>query len=101
MKLVAMEKPEQNRAVFDPWTVVHFASGLAAGLVGMRRDWSISAAIAYEVAEQYAERQRWGQDFFETSRHESLSNAAADVAIFALGHWLGEAWNATGSRRPT
>lgn len=97
MKLVATEKPEQNRAVVDPWTVVHFASGLAAGLMGIRRDWSISAAIAYELAEQYAERQGWGQDLFETSRHESLPNAAADVVVFVLGHWLGEAWNGTGS----
>lgn len=99
MKLVATAKPEQNRALLDPWTVVHFASGLATGLVGVRRDWSLSAAVAYELVEQYAERQRWGQEFFETSFHESVPNAAMDVAVFALGHWLGEVWNGTeGSR---
>lgn len=97
MKLVATMKPHQNRAVLDPWTVVHFASGLAAGLMGLRRDWSISASVAYEVVEQFAERQGWGQDLFETSRHESFPNAAADVAVFALGHWLGERWNGTDS----
>jgi hypothetical protein len=33
MRIVATEKAHQNRAVVDPWTVVHFASGLALGLV--------------------------------------------------------------------
>ncbi|MEX2466136.1 MAG: hypothetical protein WD995_04455 [Gemmatimonadota bacterium] len=96
MKLVATEKREQNRALVDPWTAVHLAAGLAAGLVGVRRDVSLSTAVAYEVVEQYVERQGWGQEFFQTSRHESLSNAVIDVAAFALGHWLGEAWNGSG-----
>ena len=97
MKLVATEKRQQNRAMIDPWTLVHFASGLAAGLMGTRREWAIAAAVAYELAEQYAERQRWGQELFETSRHESVPNAVADVVVFAAGHWVGTAWNETGS----
>ena len=95
MKLVATAKLEQNRAPLDPWTVVHFASGLAAGLVGMRRDWSISAAVTYEVVEQYVERQRWGREFFDTTVQECVPNAVADIAVFALGHWLGCRWNET------
>ena len=98
MKLVATRKGEQNRAVVDPWTVVHFATGLAAGLVEMPRDWALAAAVAYELAEQYAERQDWGQDFFETSRAEALPNATMDLAAFALGHWMGELWNGTPRR---
>ena len=95
MKLVATKKGEQNRAIVDPWTVVHFAAGLAAGLVEMPREWALTAAVAYELAEQYAERQNWGQELFETSREESVPNAAMDLAAFAAGHLLGELWNGT------
>ena len=98
MKLVAPKTGEQNRAIADPWTVVHFAAGLAAGLVEMPREWALTAAVAYELAEQYAERQDWGQEFFETSREESVPNAAMDLAAFAVGHWLGELWNGTPRR---
>lgn len=96
MKLIATKKGEQNRSVLDPWTVVHFAAGLAAGLVRFPRDWAIASAVAYELAEQYAERREWGQEFFETRRPESVPNAVIDVAVFMIGHRLGEAWNDTG-----
>ena len=36
MNLVARRKSEQNKAVLDPWTVVHLAVGLAAGLMSFR-----------------------------------------------------------------
>jgi len=95
LKVVATKKAEQNRAMLDPWTFVHLASGLAAGLMGIRRDHAVAAAVLYEVVEQYMERQGWGQDFFETTRPEEMSNAVLDVLAFALGHRLGEAWNDT------
>lgn len=94
MKLVATRKDEQNQAALDPWTVVHFASGLAAGLVGVPRAVSFPAAVLYEVVEQYAERTPAGQDFFEAAGPERLPNVAVDLAVFALGQWLGERWNA-------
>mgnify|MGYP006908254956 CR=1 FL=1 len=93
MKLVATRKSEQNRALLDPWTVVHFASGLALGLVSARRDVSMGAAVAYEFAEQWAERNRLGQELFDVSGPESAMNAVVDVAVFALGHRLGTLWN--------
>lgn len=31
-QIVATHRSEQNLAMIDPWTVVHFSSGLAAGL---------------------------------------------------------------------
>ena len=98
MKLVATRKAEQNRAVVDPWTVVHFATGLAAGLVQMPRAWAVTAAVAYELAEQYAERRDWGQEFFETSQEESIPNATMDLVVFAAGHYLAELWNGTSRR---
>lgn len=95
MKLIATKKKEQNSSVLDPWTVVHFAAGLAAGLVNLPRDWAIAGAVAYELAEQYAEREEWGQELFETRRPESVPNAVIDVAVFMVGHRLGQAWNDT------
>lgn len=95
MKLLATRKAHQNRAALDPWTVVHFGTGLALGLIDIPARHALGLSVAYEVAEQYIEREDWGQEFFETSRPESLANAAVDVAVFGLGLWLGRRWNRT------
>lgn len=95
MKIVATRKPEQNRAVLDPWTVVHLAAGLAAGLMAVPLSRAMSAAIAYEVVEQWLERSPWGQELFETHGPEILPNALADTAVFLAGHRLGDLWNRT------
>jgi hypothetical protein len=96
--VLATEKAHQNRAVVDPWTAVHFSSGLAAGLMDLSLEACLAAALAYEAAEQVVERQKWGKELFKTSRPESLLNAGMDMAAFALGHWLGGLWNRTGRR---
>ncbi len=96
MKIVATRKQEQNRAVLDPWTTVHFASGLALGLVNVPVHWAAAASVLYELSEQGFERKEWGRRFFVTSGPETLSNAFADTGVFLLGHWLGRAWNRTG-----
>lgn len=83
MKIVATKKSEQNQAILDPWSIVHFATGLGA-------------AIAYEFVEQGVERQEVGQELFESSGPESVGNAIADVVLFAAGHALGRLWNSTG-----
>lgn len=93
MKLLATRKTDQNEAVVDPWTVVHFSSGLALGLIDLSLRKALPAAIAYELLEQVLERREVGQKLFVTSGPESLSNAVMDTAVFALGHWLGQNWN--------
>jgi hypothetical protein len=98
-QLLARAKPDQNRAVVDPWTVVHLATGLASGLMALPFGWCVAAAACYEVFEQRAERQRWGRRLFESRGPESPWNAVADVVAFAAGHWLGKRWNATEPRR--
>lgn len=102
MRWIARSKREQNRAAVDPWTAIHFASGLAAGLVEMPYRWLLALALAYEAVEQVVERRDFGKRFFETSGPESLSNALVDLAAVTLGHQLGRAWNKTGalSRSP-
>jgi hypothetical protein len=99
VQVLATEKAHQNRAVVDPWTAVHFSTGLALGLMDFPLEECLGAALGYEVAEQFVERQKWGKEFFNTSRPETLLNASMDMAAFALGHWLGGLWNRTGQRR--
>lgn len=96
MKLVALRKSEQNQAAIDPWTVVHFGTGLAAGLTETPLRWAMLAAVAYEVIEQYAERRDDVQKLFRISGAERLPNVAVDLVVFAAGHWLGKAWNRSG-----
>lgn len=96
MKLVATKKAEQNRAAVDPWTVVHFAAGLAAGLVDVPLRIALPLSVLYELLEYRAESEEVGQELFETSGPEVIPNAVVDVVVFAAGHELGRRWNATG-----
>lgn len=95
MKIVATQKAEQNKAVVDPWTLVHFASGLALGLVNAPLRWWLPVATAYEVAERFLEESDVGQEFFDTSGPEVVPNAVLDLVVFAAGHQLGRLWNRT------
>jgi hypothetical protein len=95
MKLIATRKSEQNRTALDPWTAVHLSWGLALGLMGVPLRRALTAAVAYEVAEQVFERRDWGQALFVTSGPETLTNALVDTAVFVVGHTLGTGWNAT------
>ena len=95
MRLVATRKAEQNAAVLDPWTVVHFSTGLALGLVRFPFAHSITAAVVYEALEQVIERHEQGQELFDTKRPEIPLNAVVDVIAFLAGHRLGSIWNDT------
>ncbi len=95
MKLIATGKPDQNSTVVDPWTLVHFSAGLALGLINAPLKWSLAAAVAYEVVEQYIERSEEGKEFFDTAGPEIVPNAILDLAVFAAGHQLGQMWNRT------
>lgn len=95
MKLVATSKTEQNKAVLDPWTVVHFAAGLASGLVEAPLRVTLPLAVLYELVEHRLELSDFGKDLFETSGPEAIPNALVDVAVFAAGHELGRRWNRT------
>lgn len=96
MKFVAINKRDQNEAWFDPWSVVHGATGLAFGLTGVPFWWTFGAAIAWDVFEQMLERSEAGQKFFRTSGPESWGNVASDTALFLGGWWLGQKYNSTG-----
>ena len=95
MKILATEKREQNQAVVDPWTVVHFGIGLALGLMNAPLRASLAAAVVYEIVEQYVERSEAGQELFDTSGPEVVPNAIIDLVVLAAGHQLGKMWNET------
>ena len=95
MSFIATRKSEQNRKSIDPWTAVHLSAGLALGLMNVPLRWALSAAVAYELAEQVFERSESGQEFFQTSGPEVAPNSVVDAVVFAVGHWLGRKWNET------
>jgi hypothetical protein len=95
MKVVATEKRHQNHAIVDPWTVVHFALGLALGLMNAPIRSAVAGATVYELVEQYLERHEVGKELFDTKGPESIPNAILDLAVFAAGHQLGQMWNRT------
>lgn len=96
MRVLARRKAHQNRAILDPWSVVHFGAGLASGLVDVPLHLALPVAVLYELAEHHLESHEVGRDLFETSGPEAIPNAVVDVAIFAVGHELGRRWNRTG-----
>lgn len=93
MKLIATSKSDQNIAAVDPWTAVHFGGGVALGLVGAPLPLVVLGAVAYEVAEQIAERNKSAQSFFGTSGPERPVNAVVDVAVLLGGWWLARRYN--------
>lgn len=95
MKLIATNKTEQSQALLDPWSAVHAAAGLAFGLMRVSLLPATSAAIAYEVVEQIAQRSKPVQTFFAASGPEVPENAVVDVLVFMAGWWLGKKWNDT------
>jgi len=96
MNLIATSKAEQNESLVDPWTLVHFAAGLAVGLMGFSAAAAVTGAIAYEVIEQPLERAEFGKNLFNVSKPETLGNQVVDVFVFAAGHAAGQAWNNSG-----
>jgi hypothetical protein len=98
VKLFAFHHEDQNYAVFDPWSLIHLTSGMFAGLVGVGPVLSMSAAIGYDVFEQLAEREPWGQQIFRTPGSENWENILADLGLFALGWYLGHRYHETPPR---
>lgn len=88
--LVARSKAKQNVAIFDPWSFVHLAAGLAAGLINTPRPIALGAAIGFELIEPTL-----STDFFQVSGPETALNATADVLVFLAGLELGYRWNQT------
>jgi len=93
MSLVARNKSEQNNAAIDPWTAVHLATGLGAGLMDLPLKPVMVAGALYEILEQVLESKP--DNIFNVSGPEILSNVAVDMLVLWAGWHLGQRWNAT------
>ena len=94
-QLIAFRKSQQNQALLDPWSVVHFGVGLAVGLMGIRMKPAVVGAVLYEFAEAPFEKAGFGKTIFNVSKPETVGNAVLDVLVFALGVRAGHRFNAT------
>lgn len=95
MRLVARNKSEQEISAIDPWTVVHFGSGLAMGLLDLSFGTAAALNVGYEVVENVAQRADVGQRFFGVSTPEHPVNALTDIVVVMAGWYLGRRWNET------
>jgi len=93
MSLVASNKSEEDLTAIDPWTAVHLASGLGAGLMGWPLKPVLAAGVIYEVLEQGIQSKPY--NIFGNSGPEVLSNVAVDIFALWAGWHLGQRWNAT------
>lgn len=81
---VATSYEEQGKSAVDPWTAVNMAVGLAAGLSGAPWKSSLLLVSFYELLKH--------RPIGRTLKlsQESQANSAVDLAVFALGWWLGD-----------
>lgn len=96
MKIVALHKEDQDRAIFDPWTVVHFATGLGLGLLDINFYLTMGASVLHELLELRPETMK-----FWKSKPESIGNVTIDLVTVALGWYLGQAYNGGQPQRRT
>jgi len=78
---------ETNASPFDAWTLVHIASGVVLGAVGLPLPQTVAALVAYEVLEWSIEHPS-GSAIFGSKRPESQVNVAADIGVALLGYAL-------------
>ena len=90
MKLYAKSRSEQ--AVTDPYSVLHYSAGLATGLGGIGALEAVLGAVVLDIV--------WSALFksqptglLRKSENEPPINKVADIALFALGNYMGRRWN--------
>lgn len=83
-----LAKYRKGEDAFDGWTWVHFASGLALGLIGVKWRWALALLIGFEALEALLRRvkKQGGQGLFE---YESWKNIGLDVAAGLIGYGMG------------
>jgi len=76
-----------NTTPFDAWSLVHLATGIVLGAVGLPLPQTIAGLAAFEVLEWTLEHPS-GSPIFGTKRPESEVNVAADIGVALLGYAL-------------
>lgn len=89
MNLISRNRYESG--VVDPWTAVHFASGLATGLAEAPLGVAVVSAIAFDVAFGYLTQRKSG--LLRGIGEDPAINKVVDIACFALGNYWGRKWS--------
>jgi hypothetical protein len=89
MRLFAKHRGDQ--AAIDPWSAIHFSSGLATGLGDVSLGKAVAIAVASDLLMAYFTSQKTG--ILRTFADEPPINKVIDVALFAFGNHLGRRWN--------
>lgn len=76
-----------NRAILDPWSLVHAGVGVAAALANINPWLVVAGATAYEVFEFQLEYPR-GSELLGTKRPEWALNMTADLVVL-FGAFIG------------
>lgn len=76
-----------NEDLIDRWSTAHFVGGFVLGCAGLSYPTFLTVHVTYDLAEQFVERTRFGQELFETNGPENLLNIAGDTVIASVG-WL-------------
>lgn len=75
-----------NTGVIDRWTGVHFASGVALGLVGVSPAGAVAIGSVFELAEKVAKERR--PELFPHPAPDTALNTAGDLVAIGLGAWF-------------
>lgn len=89
MQLYAKHK--YDSALTDPYSLLHYSAGLATGLGGVAPFKAIVGAAVVDLAFSYLYQRPTG--LFRKTGHEPPLNKVADIALFALGNYMGRRWS--------
>jgi len=85
MQVLARASKDNGVATIDPWTVVHFGSGLAIGLSGLSIPQTLAAITLSGIAKRLV-----SEDL--NIQEESAANKIVDIFAIAAGFYVGRSW---------
>lgn len=88
MKLYA-SKPS-DYALTDPYSALHFSAGLATGLGRVPAAKAVIGVVVVDFLLSKLTNVPVG--IYRKQAYEPAANKVADVALFALGNYLGRGW---------
>jgi hypothetical protein len=80
--------------MLDPYSLLHYSAGLATGLGGVAPIKAIVGAALADLAFSYLYQRPTG--LFRKTEVEPPINKVADIALFALGNYMGRRWSEQG-----
>ena len=88
MKAIASTRADNGSAVIDPWSAVHFGSGLAVGLASLSFTQTIAIMVLSELSKRLVVERIHKEE-------EEIHNQISDALLFVVGWKAGRMWNDT------